>query len=184
VSALASTGCATVNDHKPRDRNSDHAGAGASIASHPFVRMQRSGTCWGPCPDYKVDIDDEGKVSYLGGNYVMTHGPATGRVSSYGLGRLRDAIAELRRVEIPRGPCWCGCPTDTSSVALTTWNEGVPRTVSYDEGCKRVPAPLHQLELEIDRAAERWVGTHEARDACFVEQRDCTALVGWPEPSP
>jgi hypothetical protein len=76
--------------------------------------------------------------------------------------------------------------TDVPYVELTTWDHGVPRTVRYDEGCEQLPSAIQALEREIDRVVdiERWIGTHEARQACFVQKRDCESLVGVPEATP
>jgi len=138
------------------------------------------------CPSYTVEVDIYGGMSYLGGDNVMTHGPASGSLSADALRSLRDAVLRARETRMPPEECACGCVSDPPYVELTTWEKQVPRTVSYDEGCERVPPAIRALELEIDRAVgiERWIGTPEARRACFEEKRDCDALVGIPEPSP
>jgi hypothetical protein len=135
---------------------------------------------------YAVEIDIDGGVTYQGRDYVMTEGSATGELTDDRLRSLRGAVLRSRQVQMPQEQCACGYVTDVPYVELTTWDKGVPRTVHYDEGCELVPHAIQALEREIDRVVdiERWIGTREAREACFVQQRDCDALVGVPEPTP
>jgi hypothetical protein len=135
---------------------------------------------------YAVEIDIDGVVTYQGRDYVMTQGSATGELTDDRLRSLRGAVLRSRQAQMPQEQCACGCVTDVPYVELTTWDKGVPRTVHYDEGCELVPPEIQALEREIDRVVdiERWIGTREARDACFVQQRDCDSLVGVPEPTP
>ena len=142
--------------------------------------------CLGWCPVYVVEIDIDGVVTYQGRDYVMTQGPATGELTDNKLRSLREAVVRSRQVQMPREQCACGCVTDAPYVELTTWDKGVPRAVHYDEGCEQVPPAIQALEREIDRVVDiaRWIGTREARKACFVQRRDCESLVGVPEPTP
>ena len=56
----------------------------------------------------------------------------------------------------------------------------MPREVDYAPECTATPPALRVLEQEIDRAVgiERWIGTNDARRACFVEKTDCASFVG------
>jgi hypothetical protein len=182
--ALVFAGCAAAGDAGP-GCNFDRGGIVARIASHALARLERTGYL-GWCPEYAVEIDVHGDVTYLGRDNVMTQGPATGLLSADHLQSLREAVRRSRDVEMPQEECACGCMTDVPYVELTTWDKEVPRAVSYDEGCEHAPAAIRALELEIDRVVgiERWIGTHAARRACFVEHRDCDSLVGIPEPTP
>jgi hypothetical protein len=156
----------------------------ARMASHPLVRLERTG-CYGWCPVYVVEIDIDGDVTYLGRDNVMTIGPAKGQLSPDELRSLREAITLSGQAQMPPEECACGCVADAPDVELTTWVKEVPRTVRYDKGCERAPPAIHQLELAVDGVVgiEHWIGTGAARHACFVEQRDCGALVGVPEPA-
>ena len=160
-------------------------GAVALVASHPLARLERT-ICFGWCPEYVVEIDSDGKLTYRGGDNVMTVGLATGHLSADQLKSLREATARARQAEMPHEECACGCMTDVLFVELTTWDNGVARTISYDQGCKRAPDAIRGLEKEIDRVVgiERWIGTEAARKACFEERRDCRSLTGVPEPTP
>lgn len=180
---LICAGCAARDQLPACDFN--WPGMVARMADHALVRMRRT-SCYGWCPDYVVEIDITGGVLYVGGDNVMTHGPATGELSSEALESLSAAVVLARRAEMPRAECACGCVTDVSFVELTTWEKGVPRIAYYDRGCEQLPLPIKALESEIDRAVtiERWIGTPESRRACFKEKRDCSSLVGIPEPVP
>jgi hypothetical protein len=157
----------------------------ARMADHTLVRMRRT-PCYGWCPDYAVEIDVNGGVLYVGGDNVMTHGPANAQLSPEVLESLRAAVVRARRAKMPHAECACGCVADAPSVELTTWENEVPQIAYYDQGCEQLPLAIKALESEIDRAVavERWIGTPEARRACFKEKRDCNSLVGIPEPVP
>jgi hypothetical protein len=184
VLGFAGVGCASARDTMP-GCDFNRPAAVALMASHPLARLVRT-ICYGRCPEYAVEIDIDGEVTYRGGNYVMTAGLATSRLSVDDLRSLRQAVVRARQAELPRDQCACGCVTDSPYVELTTWDKGLERTYSYDQGCERAPSAMRALELEVDRVVgiERWIGTEAAREACFVEERDCRSLKGVPEPTP
>jgi hypothetical protein len=53
----------------------------ARLATHPLARLERTG-CFGWCPEYALEIDIYGAVTYVGRNNVMTVGQAIGQVSA------------------------------------------------------------------------------------------------------
>jgi hypothetical protein len=156
----------------------------ARLADHTLVRLRRTG-CYGWCPEYVVEVGSGGEVTYVGGNNVMTIGPATDELSLDSLRKLDQTVNRAKQAQMPRAECACDCTADAPSVELTTWERQVPRTVVYDRGCEQVPPPIRALELEVDRVVgiQRWIGTEDERRACFEEKRDCKSLVGVPEPS-
>jgi hypothetical protein len=181
VSTLACVACSTTR----APAASESARGRSNSVGQPLARLQRMSECWGPCPDYAVEIDIDGNLNYRGGDNVLTHGSATGRLSAEEMNKLREALGRWRHFQFVAEPCGlCSCVTDSAGIELTTWEEGLPRAIRYSVGCPRVPIALVDLERAIDRVAERWIGTRAQRDACFVEKRDCTGLVGWPEVSP
>ncbi len=149
------------------------------MVSQPLVRLKRTG-CYGWCPEYEVDIDSHGKVTYEGRKHVMTQGTVTEQLSDERLRELREAVVRSWGVEMPSEECACGCSSDSPEVEITTWRTGASETLAYDQGCEKAPAALHALELEIDRVVdiERWIGTTAARRACFVDSSDCSTFVG------
>jgi len=184
VIGLGLMGCAGARDGGIAC-NFNRPGIAARLASHTLARLERTG-CFGWCPEYVVEIDIDGDVTYFGRDNVMTQGPASERLSSGRLRSLRDAVLRSRQVEMPEEQCACGCVTDVPYVELTTWDKEVPRISYYDAGCEQAPPAIRVLENEIDRVVgiERWIGTRAAREVCFVEHRDCESLVGVPEPTP
>jgi hypothetical protein len=154
-------------------------------AVKPLIRLERAGTgaCPGQCPQYSVEVDVEGGVSYPGVRNVKTIGPAAGRLSQEAVQQLRTVMAKARQAKFPTDRCACGCLKDAALVTLTTWEKGAPRAVSYDEGCERAPHAVRVLEGSVDELVgiERWIGTIQQRRLCFEEERDC-AEFGTPEP--
>jgi hypothetical protein len=151
----------------------------------PLIRLVRSGaqTCRAACPTYSVDVDVNGGVTYSGVLKVKTIGRATGSMTEEDMQQLRTLLGKARQARFKTEGCACGCEKDASTVTLTTWDKGVPKTVAYEEGCERVPHAVRVLEDGVDDLVgiERWIGTIQQRRLCFEEQRDCGGF-GTPEP--
>jgi hypothetical protein len=179
VLALAFLACA--HGDKTFERGT---GGVQATAQRPLIRLARAGACLGACPTYSVEVDIDGRVTYVGVANVMTVGGATGQLSSEALVQLRGAIGKASHAKVPTERCACGCVTDAPDVTLTTWEKDVPKTVTYDEGCERAPRAVRTLEAAVDEAVsvEHWIGTIQQRRLCFEEQRDCSAVVAVPTP--
>ena len=175
---LVSVACSGAQD-KAIDR-----AAGPPTVTPTLIRLARAGTgaCPGFCPTYSVEVDVDGGVSYAGVINVKTIGPATGRLSPEALQQLRALMAKARQAKLPSDRCACGCVKDAPAVNLTTWDKSVPKTVSYDEGCERVPRAVRVLEDGVVELVgiEQWIGTIQQRRLCFEEHRDCSGF-GTPE---
>jgi hypothetical protein len=185
VSALACLACATTRAPAASETARDRPNVIASSAGDPLARLQRTSACWGHCPVYTVEIDSDGNLTYRGDDNVLTRGRANGRLSAEEMSSLREALERWRQLKfVAETGGLCSCTTDSPAVELTTWEAAAPHTARYSDGCAHVPLPLLDLAQVIDRVAEQWSGTRAQRDACFVEERDCSGLVGWPEVSP
>jgi hypothetical protein len=179
---LAFVACSGTHGGKAIDRG---AGFVPPKPPPPLIRLARAstGACPGFCPTYSVEVDVEGGVTYVGVIYVKTIGPATGRLDPEALQQLQAVMAKASHAKFPTERCACGCVKDAPTVALTTWDKGVPKTVAYDEGCQSAPRAVRVLEDAVDELVgiERWIGTIQQRRLCFEEQRDCSGF-GTPQP--
>src|SRR5262249_54802095 len=139
--------CSSAQDGKTFDR-----GAGPPKPPAPLVRLARAGTgkCPARCPTYSVEIDAEGDLSYAGIVNVKTTGPAAGHLGAEALAQLHTLLGKARQAKFPKERCACGCVADTPVVTLTTWLKSAATTVTYEEGCERVPHPVRVLEEGVD----------------------------------
>jgi hypothetical protein len=176
---IVSVACSGAQEGKAIDR-----AAGPPTVTPTLIRLARAGTgaCPGFCPMYSVEVDIDGGVTYAGVLNVKTIGPATGSLSPEALQQLRTLMAKARQAKFSTDRCACGCVKDAPTVNLTTWDKSVPKTVSYDEGCERVPRAVRVLEDGVVELVgiERWIGTIQQRRLCFEEHRDCSGF-GTPE---
>jgi hypothetical protein len=180
---LAAVACSSTQEGKTVDRGP----AVIPPVTPPLIRLARSGrtggACPGRCPNYSVEVDVEGGVTYTGIVNVKTIGGANGHLSTEDLQQLRTLMAKARQEKFATDGCACGCAKDAPMINLTTWEKRAPRTVAYDEGCESVPHAVRVLETGVDELVgiERWIGTIQQRRLCFEEERDCSGF-GTPEP--
>jgi len=134
----------------------------ADSSTTTMVTLER-GSCFGTCPVYRVSLDGEGRVDFVGTRFVSREGADTSRVAPDQVGRLVDSLDgagyfALADQYVPDSPA-CGryatdAPTVTTSVR---WN-GRSKTVRHDHGCAGAPAALAGMERLIDSVAGtgRW----------------------------
>ena len=101
VSTLACVACSTTR----APAASESARGRSNSVGQPLARLQRMSECWGPCPDYAVEIDIDGNLNYRGGDNVLTHGSATGRLSAEEMNKLREALERWRHFQFVAEPC-------------------------------------------------------------------------------
>jgi hypothetical protein len=182
LAMLAFAACSGAQGGKPLDLG---AGLTPPKTTPPLIRLERGtiGLCPAKCPQYSVEVDVEGGVTYEGVVNVKTIGAATGQLSPEALQQLRTLMAKARQVKFPTDRCACACVEDMASVKLTTWEKKAATTVAYENGCDRVPHATRVLEAAIDDLVgiDLWIGTIQQRRLCFQEQRDCTGF-GKPKP--
>ena len=135
------------------------------VAAVPVITLERS-VCYGTCPAYKLTIFDDGKVIYVGKEFVKQKGKAEGRITK---AELDELVREFERINYfslddyyTDGPK--NCPeywTDhPSAVTSLSW-KGKTKKIDHYHGCHGLPVleQLTNLEKKIDEVvnSKRWI---------------------------
>ncbi|NBC65268.1 MAG: hypothetical protein GVY07_06335 [Bacteroidetes bacterium] len=129
-----------------------------------LVQMERT-VCYGTCPSYTLSILDDGKITFVGRDFVAYQGEVTGMMSQENLEELRNRIRQSHFMEIPANPTCESRYTDHSSVYLTIQLDDIKHSVNHYQGCKgfQFEEDLYRLEEAIDSLSgtERWIEGEE-----------------------
>jgi hypothetical protein len=153
LSALAT--CAQPGRPLPR---APSTGPVPLTAKTLLVRLQRT-MCYGTCPAYTVEVDQDGGVWYDGHAHVASCGRSRARLDAAATAALRGAIAEARLSQTADHCCDCVSSTDSPTVLVTVADGNHAQTINDYQGCDSTPARVRTLERRIDEIVEtrRWV---------------------------
>lgn len=135
----------------------DVPATGPVPASPTTFRVELGRTaCFGTCPVFSVAVDQDGRVTYYGENFVARFGVQQRQVSPADARAIYDAVYQAGYDKLNR--CYIdatdGCRESTDAPS-SKWNvvaDGVAKAVDRYHGCEH-PAP----ELPLLDAAERVV---------------------------
>ncbi len=143
------------------DALNDTYGRLKTMEADTLLEMERT-VCFGTCPAYELTIQKDGKVTFLGKEFVEHKGETTGMMSRENLNELIKIIHESHFMKIPSSPECESRYTDMPSVFLTIQLDGKQHSVSHYHGCKgfEYEEELYELEEAIDSLAgtEKWIG--------------------------
>jgi hypothetical protein len=134
-----------------------------------IVTLER-GPCEARCAVYRLTLDGDGHVVYVGQYYVHKEGRATARVPSDAVHRIAQELRALDFFALKDaygadpGDC-VARRDDAPSAALTLGIDGRSKTVRFNVGCAGpVVSRLTEIAAAIDRLAgvSRW--TKRARN--------------------
>ena len=130
------------------------------------ITLERS-VCFGTCPNYKLTIYSDGKVSYEGIRFVKKVGAASGRISRAQLDELVMEFTNIYYFNLPDSfqPGDKTCPesaTDMPSATTSLTWRGRSKKITHYYGCAG-PSTLElltNLEKKIDETVnvEKWTG--------------------------
>jgi hypothetical protein len=154
--------------------------AAAGHSSEPVfqsVTLART-ACLGPCPDYKVTVDWDGTVRFVGNQYVSHRGEQTTQVDADAVTRLAAELQSVRFFELQsrrpgRGSCRT-YRTDYPSDSIRVIAPSREKTVEVYAGCpdSTTATVLTGLAKLIDEVADtaRWIAPSDRlRHSAFAE---------------
>jgi hypothetical protein len=124
------------------------------------------GPCYGTCPVYTVTVYRDGKVEYVGTDYVKTKGKASDTLTAEQVAALDKLFTDdhyLAYKDSYEHVDWTDAPSArTSYVPL---GATAAKTVGHYYGDTHAPDSLSKLEAAFDTTVhtERWVGTRAER---------------------
>ncbi len=141
------------------------------------IGLERT-ACYGPCPEYTIEIRGDGDVRYTGASFVLVTGEQHGSVSQEAVRRLLSLFEKYEFLDL-KFTCH-GSVLDAPSTRirlkigdreLALTNHWFGQATGDPEEDEHMSAHLHLQELahSIDAAVEieQWIGTSEDRKAAF-----------------
>ena len=124
------------------------------------ITLSRS-VCFGTCPDYTVEIDGDGQVSYEGREFVAVPGKHWGKIAAQS---VRDLYAKFKKADF----YWLfgayrADITDNPENSISISFDGHTKHVVDYVGLRvNMPPEIRDLEKQIDSAAgvEKWVASN------------------------
>ena len=124
------------------------------------------GPCFGACPMYTVTVWGDGRVRFVGNQFVEKTGEHSKTLDAArvaGLFALADSIRffEMPAQVTPANEPACGqYHTDAPSADITMIRGSRDHTVSHYHGCNEAPAGLRAFQDRIDAVlgTAEWIG--------------------------
>jgi len=126
--------------------------------THITAAKLERGPCYGRCPEYVVEVSEDGAVRFEPRKNVSAEGVQRSTISKEDVQRLMQAVAATPFATADSayidGTKGCGhYRTDAPLSTLTFLINGSLKTVRRDPGCEDAPAYLKALELKVDSVA-------------------------------
>jgi hypothetical protein len=157
------------------DRGSETAGQSigkpenAAVVAQPAITsvlMHRS-ACYGRCPEYSIEVREDGSVQFNGTRFVANSGAHTAHISSAGFKKISAAIDAMKfsllleHYRSEKDGC-TSIATDHPSVEIVVARGEMKKSVYYYYGCSGVPiaAQIIALANTIDDVTrtKQWIG--------------------------
>lgn len=168
-STIATLSCARPQaDMRASGTSADTTGADSTPApaGDSAVFVLDRGSCFGACPEYRVQVFADGRTTFDGRRHVARTGASAGRIAASAVSSLAATFARRGFATIPSEiePSAKRCrrfATDMPSVRLEMRVPGLAHQVRYNEGCMDRPAVLDTLAAMVDSVAQtsRWITT-------------------------
>ncbi len=135
-----------------------------ALAAEPkptlLASLERT-VCYGTCPAYEVRVFTDGRVEWVGRQFVKVVGPATRKLTPARLADLKRAFKDSNYLNLGEG-FDCVERTDHPS-AKTSFSDGaMTKSINHYHGClsKQGVKELAALENTFDRIVDtaRWIG--------------------------
>jgi len=144
-------------------------GAHRPVANVPLaaarILLQRS-SCYGPCPDYTVEVRGSGQVHYVGNSFVDVRGEHDYQVSAAEVARLVESMRAKDLWSVRDRYSWGGYDNPAYKLTLQLGDE--IHTIEDSNGDEvGMPEVVRAFESEVDEAAhsKKWIElSNEALD--------------------
>lgn len=126
----------------------------------PRIVLER-GACKGSCPEYRVEVDEGGRLVYQGNGHVGVVGRREERLTPERVTEIARALVDAGMFRLDAPP-FDECPqkeTCRATFTLELQFEGRFRRLQVDEGNKCLDPEVLALAERVDRelGTERWV---------------------------
>lgn len=136
---------------------------------HVLLASLERGVCYGTCPAYKLTVYRDGKVEYVGKDFVKKIGKASGTLTDAQLAALDKLFLDAKYTSEYKAAYTSYDVTDNPSANTSYQPVGAtkPKSVAHYYGDTHAPASLTEIESKFDDIVkiERWIGTRAERDS-------------------
>ncbi len=145
------------------------AGSNSTATAGTVVMRLERGPCFGRCPEYLVEILEDGTVRFDGRKNVNALGPKQAKIAVDDVRRLQDLFARSGFATLDsayiEGAKGCGrFFTDGPSAILGALVGSSMKSVRHDSGCTDAPRVLQTLAAQVDSVARTSAWTAGAGD--------------------
>ena len=136
--------------------------AATPVSDNPLITLERT-ACFGACPIYTIGIYEDGRVEYVGQDFVAVRGEQNGSITPE---QFIDLLAAFEKADYFNLQDEYTAPATDLPTTITSFTfEGKTKTVRNYGGCfseilNRAPQALCDLEIMIDEITNsaQWVG--------------------------
>ncbi len=131
-----------------------------SAVPHDFKLSLERQACYGFCPMYKVSVDSNGLVTYVGERFVKLKGTHKAQLGKSQLERLWTALERANLSQYNNFYKKMSV-TDLPSAIIQFRGKRRSKSIDHYHGDKSAPESLTRLENELDSliGTRKWVGT-------------------------
>lgn len=129
-------------------------------------------SCFGPCPEYGLEIRGDGTVTYCGVLFVKEKGSRSGKITRKKMRQLLDSFEATNFFHL--NEAYVASMTDLPTHLVSISYDGRTKSVfDYGGGSVGLPEAVTELENEIDELAgtAEWVG--DVQDDLRSAKPDC-----------
>jgi len=138
-----------------------------AVSEHVLLASIDRGPCYGTCPSYTLTVYRDGKVEYVGKDFVKNKGKASGTVTAAQLAALDKLFTDGKYLAYKSSyESYDATDAPSAKTAYRPLGATTTKTVGHYYGDMHAPASLSDLEEGFDKIVktERWIGTEAERD--------------------
>ena len=122
--------------------------------------------CYGRCPIYTVSVYRDGKVEYVGKEYVKKKGKVASSITAAQVNAIDKLFTDAHYVKLANA--YTSYDVTDNPSANTTYRPlgAATKKVAHYYGDSHAPDALTTLEEDFDKllTIDRWIGTQAERD--------------------
>ncbi|HET9987820.1 MAG TPA: DUF6438 domain-containing protein [Kofleriaceae bacterium] len=137
------------------------------VSEHVLLASIDRGPCYGTCPVYTLTVYRDGKVEYVGKDFVKKKGKAGGTVTAEQLAALDKLFTDGKYLEYKSSyESYDATDAPSAKTAYRPAGATITKTVGHYYGDMHAPKSLTELEDGFDTImkTERWIGTEAERE--------------------
>ena len=137
------------------------------VSEHVLLASIDRGPCYGTCPIYTLTVYRDGKVEYVGKDFVKKKGKASGTVTAEQMAKLDKLFTDGKYLAYNNSyESYDATDAPSAKTAYRPLGATTTKTVSHYYGDMHAPRSLSELEEAFDVVVktDRFIGTEAERE--------------------